>query len=213
MQQVKKIKEMEEKAINEQESLQIITKMIRNTQKRMVKNEGNTFLIWGYTTLAVTIAVGLAIHFSGNWRWNYLWFAIPVIGAPLNAIFRHNTPKGVRTYIDTVIKYVWIVLGIACFFASVLSIVSGLYKNILFIVPLIIGSGSAITGMVVKFTPATVGGFLGIALGALTLFFPQYSLITFAMIFVIMMIIPGHILNSKSRKMNKTEEASNVQGA
>jgi MFS family permease len=204
---------MEDKAINEQESLQIITRMIQNTQKKMVKNEGTTFLVWGYVTLAVTIAVGLTLYYSGNWRWNYLWFAIPVIGAPLNAIFRHRNQKGVRTYIDTVLKYVWLVLGVACFFASVLSIVSGLYNNILFIVPLVIGSGSAITGMVVKFTPTTVGGFLGMAFGALTLFFPRYSLIIFALTFVVMMIIPGHILNFKSRRLNKTEEAGDVQGA
>ena len=48
---------MEEKPLNEKESLELITQMIRNTQKKMEKGSGLPFLIWGYVTIAVSLAV------------------------------------------------------------------------------------------------------------------------------------------------------------
>ena len=44
---------MEERKLNEKESLELIAQMIQNTKNRLETNCGMPFLFWGYTTLFV----------------------------------------------------------------------------------------------------------------------------------------------------------------
>ncbi len=73
---------MENKQLNEKESLELITRMINNTQQKLEKGNGLPFLIWGYTTILVSLVVWYFFSTTGNPNWNYLWFLIPVIGFP-----------------------------------------------------------------------------------------------------------------------------------
>ena len=42
---------MEERKLNEKESLELITRMIRNTKHNLEIGDGNIFLFWGYLTV------------------------------------------------------------------------------------------------------------------------------------------------------------------
>ena len=46
---------MEEKKLSEQESLELISQMIRSTRKNMEVGSGNQFLYWGYFTAALSV--------------------------------------------------------------------------------------------------------------------------------------------------------------
>lgn len=48
---------MEEKRINERESIEIITSMIARTKKRYSLGDGNIMLMWGYLTLCISALV------------------------------------------------------------------------------------------------------------------------------------------------------------
>lgn len=48
---------MEEKKISEQESLELITRMINQTKKDLSVGNGDSFLIWGYLSAAISLAV------------------------------------------------------------------------------------------------------------------------------------------------------------
>lgn len=199
-----------EDPIDEKASLELITRMIRNTQSHMEGNEGIPSLVWGYVTLAVTAAVWCAVHFTGNDYWHFLWFAIPVLGTILMIIFRKHQPDTIHTYIDKALCYVWIVLGAACLIFSVLSFFANM--NILSTVLLLIGAGTAITGLIIKYLPIAIGGMVSIILSTLLLFchtFDSYLLI-FAIAFIAMCIIPGHCLNHTARKAAKSQEVRNV---
>ena len=198
---------MEEKSLNEKESLELITRMIQNTQNRLVGNEGMPFLIWGYITVAVTIAVGLVLTLTQNYLWNGLWFAIPVLGWILTILFNKKTETGIKTYVDKVVWYVWIVIGIGCVLSAALCILNNLQMHILFIELLLVGSGAAITGLVIEFKAVTIGGFIGMALAFLMLFIAFEKMVVilavFVAAFIVMMIIPGHILNHAARQQVK----------
>ena len=132
---------MEEKQLNEKESLELITRMIRNTQQRIERGNGIPFLIWGYTTVLVSLLVWFTLKSTQNYYWNLLWFLIPVIGFTAMTISMKKEKKGVTTYIDKVIMYVWIVIGIAAFIpAPAATIMEGF--PILFIVTLLISIGT-----------------------------------------------------------------------
>ncbi len=190
---------MEEKRLNEKESLELIAQMIRNTQQKLEKGNGLPFLTWGYTTVAVSVLVWYLFSSTGNPHWNYLWFLIPVIGFPTMMRTIRKQEKGVKTYIDKIIGYVWIAFGIAGLAVSTSAIF--LWNlPILFIIVLMMGTGTAITGMIIRFKPIIFSGFAGILLSFLCLIVKGYeSILVFALIFLVMMVIPGHILNWKGR--------------
>jgi hypothetical protein len=48
---------MEERQLNEKESLELIARMIQNTQRKMEKGNGMPFLVWGYTTIVVSLLI------------------------------------------------------------------------------------------------------------------------------------------------------------
>ena len=192
---------MEDKQLNEKESLELIAQMIRNTQHKLEKGNGIPFMVWGYTTIAVSVLVWYLFSTTGNPHWNYLWFLIPIIGYPIMMWFIKKQEKGISTYIDRIIKYVWIGCGIAGLAASVASIFFWSLP-VLFIVILMMGTGTAITGMIIKFKPIIFSGFSGIFLSLLCLIIKGYEVIlVFALIFLVMMVIPGHILNWKGHKV------------
>ena len=50
---------MENKKLNEKESLELISQMIQNTRTRVEKDGGTPFLIWGYGTVIISLLVWL----------------------------------------------------------------------------------------------------------------------------------------------------------
>ena len=50
---------MEDRKLNEKESLELIAQMIRNTRRNLDAGGGNMFLLWGYVGAVVTLG-GLA---------------------------------------------------------------------------------------------------------------------------------------------------------
>lgn len=191
---------MDDKKLDAAESLALIGRMIENTRNRMERNSGRPFLIWGYSTVAVTIAVWVAVVRTQNPGWNILWAALPVLGGVLMWLTRSKESEGrVYTFVDRVISRIWLVMGLSAWFVSALTIFSLTRPPILFIILLLMGIGTAITGLIIRFTPATVGGIVGIAIAPITLavsggWVPGL----FITGFVAMMVIPGHILNYKS---------------
>lgn len=191
---------MEERQLNEKESLELITRMIQNTQQKLEKGNGMPFLVWGYTTIVVSLLVWYFLSVTGDYRMHYLWFLIPVVAGPIMFILIRKNEKGVRTYVDRVVGYVWIVMGVAGFMISVTAM---FFWNlpILFIVILLMAGGTAITGLVIRFTPIAVAGFAGIASSFACLFTQGIDqILVFAAVFLVMMVIPGHILYAKGRR-------------
>lgn len=192
---------MEEKQLNEKESLELITQMIRNTQQRLEKDNGIPFLIWGYTTVIVSLIVWYMLTTTGNHMWNFFWLTIPVIGLPLMFIFPKKKAKTPKTYIDKIISYVWTVIGISAFIPSLAS--SFIYSfPILFLVVVLISIGTTITGLIIKFRPLIISGFIGMFLSVICLILGNTSdsILVFAALFLLIQVIPGHILNWKGRK-------------
>ena len=203
---------MQDKPLNEKESLEIITRMIQNTQRKLELGAGAPMLIWGYATIITAITVWVALALTSNYNSQYLWFLIPVIGVT-GMLMQKKQPEGVRTYIDKIITYVWMVLGITGFLLSLVSLITWKIP-ILFIIIIIMGMGSVLTGLVVEFKPMVIGGIIGLIVSIPHYLLSGYDIVmsdikissydmrtlTFILAFVAMYIIPGHILNHKAKK-------------
>ncbi|MDR0976727.1 MAG: hypothetical protein LBL78_03090 [Prevotellaceae bacterium] len=190
---------MEEKQLNEQESLELITRMIQNTRSKVTRGAGNPLLIWGYSTVIIGLSVWYLLSVTGDYRWNFLWFIMAGIGAITGYKMQKQPKSGVSTYINKIIKYVWWVLGAGC---VLLSVAAAFIKlPILFLVLLLVGMGVTITGLIVSCNIVTLGGVLGcIASFVCFLLPPIDGILVFVLMFVVMCVIPGHVLNYQIRK-------------
>ena len=206
---------MQEKKLTEQESLELINSMISNTRTQLTRGAGVPFLIWGYTTVAVSLWEYAMHYFNLYWGWG--WFALPVIGWALTYLYSRHSKRQeyVKSYVDRAIYAVWTVFGISVLFAF------GAAQ---------IGMGTAITGAIIKSKAVTAGGALTMLSSTIFalrhMFLPEvrergreaifaYSMddmLIFAAIFFLLMCIPGHILVRKA-KMNDANRNDNVQRA
>lgn len=189
---------METNQFDSRQSLALITEMIQNTRNRMERNAGRPLLIWGYATIAVTLAVWFALVQTGNPQWNYLWFGIPAAGWPLMWLMRNRESGNVRNYVDRVIGYIWLVLGGTAFGTGMLAMFF-FQMPVLFLITLLMGTGVTLTGLVIRFRPGIIGGIAGILLAGCCLAVPGIDgCLLFAAAFLVMMVVPGHILNYRS---------------
>lgn len=193
---------MEDKILTEKESLELISRMIQNTKMKMAKNSGVPFLIWGYVTIATSFIVWYMLTATDNYRWNYLWFLIPLIGGVLFLFYMKNKQKEVhaRTFVDRTITNIWLVLGISAFVISLFSMF--VYSiPILFLMILLMGIGTTLTGLTIGFKFLMICGLIGIIMSFSCLFIKNTDqILIFAAVFLIMMVVPGHVLNYVAAK-------------
>lgn len=192
---------MEDKRLNEKESLELIAQMIQNTKQRMAKNAGAPFLIWGYTTIIISLLVWFLLKETGNFNWQWLWFLLPTVALPLTLWTARKQEKLVTTYMDRVVGYVWTVFGIGAFFVSWVSIFFW-SMSVLFVILLMMGMGTALTGLIIKMKTVTVCGTLGAlaSIGCICVH-GLNQILVFAAAFVFMMVIPGHYMNRIAKQM------------
>ena len=193
---------MEDKQLDNQQSIELITRMIQQTRERVERRSALPFLLMGYMTVAVSVAVWFALHATGDTRWNLLWFLIPITAVIyMVGRSRSSCRRVVSTYVDRVVASVWWVFGTAAVLCSLLTIVVRL--DILFTILMLMGLATALTGLVIRFRLCVVTGMVAaLVLAPACLFVPGIDqCLVFAAAFVVMMVVPGHILDCKCRRL------------
>lgn len=192
---------MEQNQLTARQSIDLIARTISNTRRHIEQSVYKPFLIWGYLTIIISLAIWALARHTGDMAVMWLWFVLPVAGGGL-MLLTCRTPREsgyVRTDIDRAISHVWLVLGMACALASTASFMIGL--PILFIVILLMCSGTAITGLIIGSRILATAGFTGLVL-SVQLFFVHGidQCLVFAAIFLLAMVIPGHILRHRANQ-------------
>lgn len=200
---------MEEKKLNEKESLELITRMIQNTRRNLDTGSGNLFLVWGYVGSLLTLVVLAGVYFTKNPGWMWGFWGIPVIGYLLTYVLMRKRQKAAKSYIDKVLMQVWMILGLVCMMIVLMATNTERFEVILPLCAVVMSLGSIITGCIIRYTMFLVFPVLGLVWGIKSLFdaltqgTSYVSLLWFVAIVVFAMIIPGHILNYRARKENR----------
>lgn len=199
---------MENLKMNEAQSLSLISQMINDSRHRLARNSGTPFLIWGYIAVLVSIFEFFVLYCNLPKILLFGWFAIPILGWLLMMIFcrKNDRERGGRNYLDRVVSAIWIVFGVSFVWLYLAALVYQI--PLLFLVVLTMGMGTLITGLVISHKVTMWGGFIGMLTSlifpAIDKFMPDlwfgWDILIFAVIFLVMMVIPGHILNHKFDK-------------
>ncbi len=206
---------MEDKKLTEKESLEVITSMIARTKVRYL-GSGNILLMWGYLAVFTSILVWILLAATQQNVWNWLWFAIPVIGMPLTSIMarREKRTDGVVTYSDKITSHLWSIFGVSEIVLTLIclgfSLIGGIKCWTAMIVYTIIAAPFAeiAQGLIVKEKSLTWGGIVGLAIGMVLVccvtgkipLLANWFKPLFILFWVVMMIVPGHIINHKAKK-------------
>lgn len=192
---------MEDKVLNEKESLELISQMIRNTQQKLKDGNGKPFLIFGYVTVLIFILVYSLIKTTHNNLYNLAWLGIPLVGFLLLYFSKKKEDKYYKTYIDRIISNIWFVIVSAVFLISFLAFF--IQIPVLSILILLLGIGTALTGLRIKFQPVIICGILGMFSCILPFLVNGYEqVLIFGLCIFTMMLIPGYILHSKSKNQH-----------
>ncbi len=213
---------MEDKKITEQESLELITRMIQQTKKDSSIGSGNMFLMWGYLNVffSLSVAAMTLIRREGGWGWLYL--AIPVIGFIAAAILGRRMKKtnnAPSTYTTRSISSIW---GYMSFIFAIYAVYClfnysepRMWTGMFFLGLLVPPIGTYCTGTILNEKVLQRCAFVGMACA---LFFLcelstgvfmitiKWTLIM-ALCMIVNLVIPGHVLNYKANKANKTQQA------
>lgn len=197
---------MENRTINQMESLELISEMIEKTRRgKTMKKDYNTFLLYGYTAVGLAIADWLLIHFTGQKVYAALWFAM-FVPYFLTAFRGKANPSGVTTYLQGMLANIWKVIGSMFGLTVVAIVLSGvLIGEIKFtlMMPLSLlyaGIGTAMTGLVLHerwfVYPPLAGLLIAVYMLLSGVFVNQWNLL-FGLAFLFIMVIPAHIVKQK----------------
>ena len=204
---------MEERKLNEKESLELIAQMIQNSKKNLQVGRGNQFILWGWLGAITSLVVMGMLMWTKNPAWNWLWFAIPIIGWPTMMWQMKQEKKPVVTFTDKVLKAVWMSIGSIGMLGTFLMAIYA--KNMMLMLPgvsILIAIGVFITGAILDdraLKTRTFGALLLIMMASCHIVFMQddfyWYYTTFSLGFIVMLVMPGYHLNKEAKK--------HVQGA
>ena len=199
---------MEERKLNEKESLELIAQMIQNSKKNLQVGRGNQFILWGWLGAITSLVVMGMLMWTKNPAWNWLWFAIPVIGWPTMMWQMKKEEKPVVTFTDKVLKSVWMSIGSIGMLGTFLMAIYA--KNMMLMLPgvsILIAIGVFITGAILDdraLKTRTFGALLLIMMASCHIVFMQddfyWYYITFSLGFIVMLVMPGYHLNKEAKK-------------
>lgn len=187
-----------DKQLTQEESLEIIKRMISTSRHNIKEGDSFMFLLWGYVVFAASIVNFILLHttYSDNAYSGWLLIIIGIAGSVYYGI-KEEKEQTVKTYVDTMLTYTWIAFSVCL--AMVLIFGFKLKLNLYPVILLLYGIGLFISGGAYKFKPLIIGGIICwiCSLIAFNVEF-YYQLIILAFAVLAGYIIPGHLLNSKA---------------
>ena len=147
------------KEMTAQESLLLIAETFNKSRKGILRNSAKYFMLWGAMLTVISLVIYLLWHLTGKPDWNFLWFAMPVIGYPLAALMGKYDVSVPQNEVSKMLSGVWRVFGA---FAVTLSAVAIFLvpMNVSLIIVIILGLAECMSGVLLKNWPVIICGFL-----------------------------------------------------
>jgi hypothetical protein len=194
-------------------SLRLITETIERSRRTMAKNSGKPMILWGSLVAVTSVVIWLLWTKTGSPMWNFLWFAMSVIGAVCSRLIGRNQEQVPVSEISRILGKIWMWFGIFAtgLFALVLLVAAiraaadmgGVIQlDMTMLILMMMGLCGAISGSVLKLKPITASSVVATALSVVfLLMIPNGSplqILTFLILGVFALIVPGVILQRKA---------------
>ena len=147
------------KEMTASESLAIISETLNRSRKAILSNSAKYFMLWGALLTVTSLVIYLLWHLTGKPQWNFLWFAMPLIGYPLAALMGKHNKAIPQNEVSKMLGGVWSVFGTFAIALSAIA-VSLVPMHVTLIIVIIMGLAECMSGVLLKNWPIIIGGFL-----------------------------------------------------
>ncbi len=198
--------EQEEVFFSEQESLQLITRMIKKAKADFIET-GISALMWGSIITFCAIVQFASAFYNIPWAGFVWWLTILAVVSQVIISIRENKKKKFKDYQEDAIGGVWIAFGITMFLLSFyLNSIKVAYNDIhadtLYLI--IYGIPTFATGFGRRFVPMLVGGIACWVFAIISLYVAYpYTMLLIAGGALLAWFIPGLILQRRYLKAKR----------
>lgn len=160
------------KEMTAQESLAIIAETVNNSRKDIVQRSGKYMLVWGIALTIVSLLVFILWKTTGKEAWNYLWFAMPVIGlVPSILMKKKEATRLPDNTVSRMLGGIWRAFGVFSVSIAVFAILYAKFGTSLFaslavgislspMILLLFGIAETVSGIAVKNRAIQVAGYV-----------------------------------------------------
>lgn len=188
-----------------EKSLKLMAEVINKSRKDLQKNAGTPLLFWGIVVTVTAMVIELLLHKTGNNAWNYLWFAIPVVGGALSPVFlKKQTETRAKNFLGEVIGHIWMLYGAVTVLLALIIVflLPALRPFLALATVLLMGYATALCGILLKSYTIIASGII-VAIGGVVLLSVLEGswviALTIGFAAAIALIIPGIVLNLKTK--------------
>ena len=155
------IKMEQNNELSAQRSFDLINETLEGNRRSILRNNGKYFLFWGCLLTFMSLLVYVLWKTTGKAQWNFLWFAMPVVGYPVASFLKkRNSVPVPANVVSRMLSGTWATFGIfACLVAAVSLIYVSFDKglsaaimavNITSALILLFGMAETICGVILK---------------------------------------------------------------
>jgi hypothetical protein len=194
---------MTNKELNQQESLRLIEQMIDKAKKSASDNSFH-FLVWGILVIVASISQYFMLTSGMGYETNWIWPGIVVIGLPVTFIYewRRSRRQKAMSYNDRLVSMLWLAFGVTLIILILIAVFGYQINPIPFILALV-GMVTFFSGVMIRFRPLIIGGIVFWSFSAASYFVNGAGLLLLnAAAILLGYIIPGLLLNKKTREQN-----------
>jgi hypothetical protein len=206
---------MEEKQMNERESLQLIAQMI-NKAKNSFHDTGVGPILWGSVIAFCSLVTWARITYKFTLPFDIWLLTLVAILPQVFITIKEKRMRRAKSYDDRAIDYIWLVFGLSIFMLSHINIVLigqlekvfqefeaatgrwpsfGLSSYGSSLMLLLYGIPTIITGTIMKFRPMLWGGIIGWVCCIISVYTPiKIDMLLTAFSAIVMWLVPGIIL-------------------
>ena len=160
------------KEMTAQESLAIIAETVNNSRKDIVQRSGKYMLVWGIALTIVSLLVFILWKTTGKEAWNYLWFAMPVIGlVPSILMKKKEATRLPDNTVSRMLGGIWRAFGVFSVSIAVFAILYAHFGTSFFaslavgislspMILLLFGMAETVSGIAVKNRAIQVAGYV-----------------------------------------------------
>ena len=190
-----------EKAFNENDSLAVISKMIKTAQQDF-KDDSFYYLFWGWMVFIAAMA-NYILLMTAYENPALPWAILMPLGGIISGVYSYRNERGqkVTTYTDEIMKYV-----VIAFLGSLLTVLIMMPKLGVATYPMVLMIYAIwlfVSGGAIKFRPLVIGGIIN-WIAAIVCFYINYEqqLLVISLAVLTGYIIPGYLLKSRYKKQH-----------
>ncbi len=200
--------------LSAENSLRLIAETIERSRKSIAKNSGKPLILWGCLDTITAIIIWALWSCTGSPQWNLLWFAMTVIGGIGTYFMVRNNEKVPETEVSRILGRIWLWFGIfsigmillvliVAVVCTAFDIPAHIHINSGPIIMVLLGLCGTISGVVMKMKAVIASSVISTAICLIYIsVIPEDSpaqVLVFAILGIFILIIPGILLQKKSR--------------